>query len=110
MREDRIAASQPLDSVQPEEEEVEVEPKEEEAVIEEEVEKESEEAHQADPAPTGFAMVDAQSSRWPRQRRQWSSMPFLTPEEELEVRPATNDHDDGNSDINFIHICDEKYE
>ena len=45
--------------MQPEEEEVEVEPKEEEAVIEEEVEKESEEAHQADLAPTGFAMVDA---------------------------------------------------
>ena len=66
---------------------MEVEPKEEETVIEEEVEEESEEAHQADPAPTGFAMVDAQSSRWPRQRRQWSSMPFLTPEEEPEVRP-----------------------
>ena len=96
--------------MQPEEEEVEVEPKEEEAVIEEYVEKESEEAHQADPAPTGFAMVDAQSARWPTQRRQWSSMPFLTPEEEPEVRPAANDHNDGDPDINFIHISDEKDE
>ena len=77
---------------------------------EEEVEKESEEAHQADPAPTGFAMVDAQSSRWPRRRRQRSSMPFFTPEEEPEVRPAANDHNDGGPDINFIHISNEKDE
>ena len=89
---------------------MEVEQKEEEEVIEEEVEKVSQEALQADPAPTGFAIGDAQSSRWPRQRRQWSSMPFLTPEEEPEVRPAANDHNDGDPDINFIHISVEKDE
>ena len=87
-----------------------VEAKKEDAIIEEEVEEESEEAHQADLASTGFAMVDAHSSRWPRQRRQRRSMPFFPPKEEPKVRPAANDHNDGDPDINFIHISNEKDE